>query len=326
MACSNSFRALKLADNDRRWFVPEVTEEKWPHQKWVEFNTWLGNGELEAICFWAHDYVKRHGHVQPGIEAPESVTKQRSVVAAMSDGEKIIYDLGTSLVESKKQRVVRLDRIRSWLAEEKSGRRYGYDGSKYLETAETIARKLKLAGLKICKRRFKEEGKQFQVVANFEVGEEETWETLKTKCIEPDRSCTSWPTRRPRRRRPSYGVRFTLKDSSWTTSRFNPSLFLLSSLIKKKLAENRKIERKKPLLNPEVAQLLPFNVNLPRGSSELEMKRFWPVLAVPRPCLPTSPPEARRGSRSRENIWAALHRPGDCSPRLPGRLSKVEKN
>ena len=86
-------------------------------------------------------------------------------------------------------------------------------------------------------------------------------------------SCTSWPRRRPRRRRPSYGVRFTLKDSSWATSRFNPSLFLLSSLIKKKLAENRKIERKKPLLNPEVAQLLPFNVNLPPGRpSELEMK------------------------------------------------------
>ena len=187
MACSNSLRALKLADNDRRWFVPEVAEEKWPHQKWVEFNTWLGNGGLEAICFWAHDYVKRRGHVQPGIEAPEFITKQRSVVAAMSDGEKLVYDLGTSLAELKKQHVVRLDWIRTWLAEEKSGRRYGYDGSKYLETAETIARKLKLAGLKICKRRFKEQGKQFQVAANFEVGEEETWETLKTKCIEPFR-------------------------------------------------------------------------------------------------------------------------------------------
>ena len=51
-----------------------------------------------------------------------------------------------------------------------------------LETAETIARTLKLCGLKICKTRFKEAGSRFQVVANFEVDEKE-WKTLKDKFL-----------------------------------------------------------------------------------------------------------------------------------------------
>ena len=177
-------KALKLAANDRRWFVPEVTEEKRPHAKWTEFYTWIGNEGLGVICNWAHEYVKQHGHVEPGTEAPYSAAKQRSVMAAMSEGEQFIYDLGASLITIEKEHVVRLDKIRPWLADKKSGdHRFGGDGSRYLETAETIARTLKLAGLTIFKKRLKEDGRQFQVAANFKVKEEETWLTLKDRCL-----------------------------------------------------------------------------------------------------------------------------------------------
>ena len=63
--------------------------------------------------------------------------------------------------------------------------RYGDFGGKYLETAETIARMLKLAGLKIHKKRFKEAGLKFGVVANFEI-EEKVWEALREKWITPE--------------------------------------------------------------------------------------------------------------------------------------------
>ena len=186
IACSNSFKALKLAVNDRRWFVPGVTEKKRPHEKWVELNTWLSDGGLEAIRHWADDHVRQHGHVLPGVEAPGSLAKKRSVVASMSDGERMIFDLGTTLAKTEKQYVVRLDKIRTWLAGKKSADpRYGDSGGKYLETAETIARMLKLAGLKIHKKRFKEAGLKFGVVANFEI-EEKVWEALREKWITPE--------------------------------------------------------------------------------------------------------------------------------------------
>lgn len=187
-ASSNSFRALKIAANDRRWFLPGVTEEKRSHAKWVEFNEWLALGGLEKICFWARDYVKKNGYVHPGVEAPDSAAKKASVIASLSDGEKLIHDLGTVLAtEEKKQHVVRLDKIRTWLAAKKSAdARYGNDGSKYLETPETIARTLRNCGLKICKRKFVHNKERFQVVANFEIGESEMWASLSAKCLTPE--------------------------------------------------------------------------------------------------------------------------------------------
>ena len=102
----------------------------------------------------------------------------------MSDGEKLVHDLGTGLAAKKEQHVVRLDEIRTWLAQIKSSDpRYGIAGGTFLETAETIARTLKVCGLKICKKGFSDHGLRFQVVANFEVDEKEEWKTLKDKYL-----------------------------------------------------------------------------------------------------------------------------------------------
>ena len=43
VASSNSKRALKMAVTDRRWFVPQVTEERQPKEYWTEFHEWLSD-------------------------------------------------------------------------------------------------------------------------------------------------------------------------------------------------------------------------------------------------------------------------------------------
>jgi hypothetical protein len=187
-ASSNSLRALKLSRADRRWFMPGVTEQKRPHQEWVELNAWLEAGGLEAISYWAHDFVKAHGHVPPGVEAPDSIMKNQSIVASMSDGEKLIYYLGSNLAELNPKQVVRLDELRIWLAGKKSAdRQYGDTGAKLLETAETISRVLRHCGLKVLGKQFKAKGERFRVAANFDIDANATWADLEPLCLPPSK-------------------------------------------------------------------------------------------------------------------------------------------
>ena len=91
-ACSNSPRALKLSMDDRRWFVPKVTEEKLSvadgRKYWVEFNIWLKyEGGLGIIMQWAIDFVLAKGNaVEAGDEAPDSSAKMEMIEAAIRRG------------------------------------------------------------------------------------------------------------------------------------------------------------------------------------------------------------------------------------------------
>lgn len=189
VASSNSLRALKLSNKDRRWFIPGVTEKKRPLEKWTELNGWLADGGLEAICWWAHDFVKKHKPIQTGMEAPLSVAKQEAIIAAMSDGERMVYDLGTSLVECPEHHVVRLDKIRFWLADRKSSNpHYGTDGYKYLETAETIASVLRSLNLSLPPQRYVDDKQKFRVVANFKIDDQASWTDLRELCLDPQKA------------------------------------------------------------------------------------------------------------------------------------------
>jgi hypothetical protein len=66
-ATSNSFRALKLDDQDRRWFVPGITEERKDREYFRAFRAWLDDeGGLSIIAYWAQQYVKEKG--EPGAD------------------------------------------------------------------------------------------------------------------------------------------------------------------------------------------------------------------------------------------------------------------
>jgi hypothetical protein len=85
-ACSNSMRALKLELDDRRWLIPKVTEKKRDHAYWKAFFAWLSTGGLGIIKQWAEDFVEKHGAIEPGAWAPQTVAKKEMIEEAFSKG------------------------------------------------------------------------------------------------------------------------------------------------------------------------------------------------------------------------------------------------
>lgn len=90
-ACSNSLRAIQLSGDDRRWFVPKVTEEKKEAAWWTKFNAWLEfEGGLGIIMQWAHDFLKKNEPVMRGDAAPWSVLKKEVVEEGYSPGMALV--------------------------------------------------------------------------------------------------------------------------------------------------------------------------------------------------------------------------------------------
>lgn len=88
VASSNSMRALKISAEDRRWFVPKVTEYKQKWDYWEKFNHWLRyEGGLEKIKYWAEDvFLKENDPVKTGDAAPWSSIKQEMIDEGLSPG------------------------------------------------------------------------------------------------------------------------------------------------------------------------------------------------------------------------------------------------
>lgn len=90
-ACSNSMRALYLPNDDRRWYVPKVTEKKQPSKYWSEFNLWLKEkGGLNIIRWYADEWIEEHGGVHQGDPAPDSKLKKEIVEEGLSTGLRIV--------------------------------------------------------------------------------------------------------------------------------------------------------------------------------------------------------------------------------------------
>jgi hypothetical protein len=66
-ASSNSINALKLDNNDRRWFVPRVAEVCQSLEYYRAFHTWVAEGGLYYINHWLHEYPE---HFPTGSHAP----------------------------------------------------------------------------------------------------------------------------------------------------------------------------------------------------------------------------------------------------------------
>ena len=80
-ACSNSSRALNIEENDRRWFIPEVTDAVWPRQKFVDLRHYLAHGGRSHIMHWAETF---DAYVAPGDRAPMSRRKQKAIEESRS--------------------------------------------------------------------------------------------------------------------------------------------------------------------------------------------------------------------------------------------------
>jgi len=73
LACSNSKKALRVEESDRRWFYPQLNEVPWDREKWGGFYEWLSSGGLGIIAQWAMDFGD---YVLAGEHAPMTMAKK----------------------------------------------------------------------------------------------------------------------------------------------------------------------------------------------------------------------------------------------------------
>jgi hypothetical protein len=153
---SNSRLALRLVKNDRRWFVPKVTETKQSERYWVDLNAWLVGGGLEIIHQWAYEHVERHGAIGDGAEAPVSAAKDELIELSRSEGQQLVFDLGRAAM-ARKEPTIMWDRdVRAWLA---SAREIN-DTDPRLESLLTIRDELENAGMKNVRKELENAGKK----------------------------------------------------------------------------------------------------------------------------------------------------------------------
>jgi hypothetical protein len=93
LACSNSPAPLKLAGEDRRWFVPKATELKRPQKYWEDFNLWLEAGGLSIIAWWATEFLKKYEPVQLGAPAPSTMAKAAMIEEGYSSQQRAVADM-----------------------------------------------------------------------------------------------------------------------------------------------------------------------------------------------------------------------------------------
>ena len=104
-ACSNSMRAIQLSVDDRRWFVPKVTEEKKSAEYWIALNNWLEEkGGLGIVKWWAEEFLKKESPVLKGDDAPWSVLKRQVIEEGYSPGQLLVSNFLERLSEEMKEK------------------------------------------------------------------------------------------------------------------------------------------------------------------------------------------------------------------------------
>ena len=95
--CSNSDLALLMDEQDRRFLVPTLTEQRQPASYWAEFHEWLAGEGLGVIRRWAEEFVKHPGHaVGPADHAPMSGRKRQMIEDSRSPEERLVFDLAAA--------------------------------------------------------------------------------------------------------------------------------------------------------------------------------------------------------------------------------------
>lgn len=112
VACSNSKKALRIEETDRRWFYPKLSESPWKREKWGEFYDWLSSGGLGIIMKWAQEYGE---YVLPGEHAPMTADKQSLIDE--SRGEVINYwiDMLEAVEQDEENVIFALSEVRESL-------------------------------------------------------------------------------------------------------------------------------------------------------------------------------------------------------------------
>lgn len=120
-ASSNSKTALKIENEDRRWFYPTVAERQWPKEKFIKFHNWLESGGLEIIKHWAETYGD---YVISGERAPMTKAKIELIADSQSEASQRVSDIAMCLLKSEAPLAVAMKEVMMFLKREITGPLY----------------------------------------------------------------------------------------------------------------------------------------------------------------------------------------------------------
>lgn len=124
LASSNSMRALKMENDDRRWFYPEVTEVCWPRNKFSELREWLETGGLKIIKAWAEGYGD---YVHPADRAPMTERKREMIEGSRSEAQREAAAIAGTIQGMKEPAAVLIKDVISWVRGQSQGRVFDSD-------------------------------------------------------------------------------------------------------------------------------------------------------------------------------------------------------
>ena len=193
-ACSNSMRALKIEEDDRRWYYPEVTEDKWPREKFEEFHNWMKSGGLSIIKNWAENYGN---YVGKGQAAPMTERKKELINSSRTEGQQESAVLAEALSRHPEPCVLTMKDIVEWVRQSVQGRMYDTDlelrksmkeiGAIWFEERFLIAGRLQLAAMNKAAFEIIQNNHGLKIIKNsvsLIKKEDETEEELKSRKIE----------------------------------------------------------------------------------------------------------------------------------------------
>jgi hypothetical protein len=124
LASSNSMRALKMENDDRRWFYPEVTEVPWPRERFNELRKWLGAGGLSIIKHWAIGFGN---YVNQSDRAPMTDRKREMIEGSRSEAQQEAAALAEQLKELGKPAGLLIKDVVGWVRAHVQGKVFDTD-------------------------------------------------------------------------------------------------------------------------------------------------------------------------------------------------------
>jgi hypothetical protein len=188
LACSNSLVPMKVSLDDRRWFVPMVTEEKQPLTYWIALNQWLKNGGHEIIAAWATEFLQENEPVLCGANAPMTSRKEALARDAFTPGQEIAYNLARRIVDDEKLKILVVSELIEYIKNERQLR-----SDRDLDKPQAIRKACVAARLfeperrgKGMQQQYEVDGRQTYIVANQKIGKNATWPELKEFRVKPE--------------------------------------------------------------------------------------------------------------------------------------------
>lgn len=124
IASSNSRKALKMEEKDRRWFYPQITEVKWPRDKFGKLHEWLSSGGIQIIKYWAEQYGD---YVAVGEQAPMTALKREMIKDSRSEAAQDLADLCEAVVLDNVPVVLAMKDITAWIRARHTARQFDTD-------------------------------------------------------------------------------------------------------------------------------------------------------------------------------------------------------